>query len=149
MAHKCSTKMYFWNSSIKLKGFWIYFRFSNFDYRIFNCEDFSVCGKIFNNSFNYFNLFFYYPAINIGSMKYIVYYRIHLSDIFAKLSHFLLLKLKFYCFRLMIYFVRSFLKSHSFQVTKPNRNIFVAAMSTRLISRMVLSTQEKSSWAPA
>ena len=138
--------MCFWNSGIKLKGFWIYFRFFNFDYRIFNCEDFSVCDKIFNNSFNYFNLFFCCSAINIGSTKYIVYYRIHLSDIFAKLSHFLLL---IYCFRLMIYFVGSFLKSHSFQVTKPNRNIFVAAMSARVISRMVLSTQEKSSWAPA
>ena len=93
----------------------------------------------------------------------IFYRRVHLRSILSKLSHFLLLKRKFFFNSLTkpsnISFVKHFLKSKSFQKTKAsstttscetNRghkiipNIFSVAMYTRLISRMVLSTHEKS-----
>ena len=92
----------------------------------------------------------------------IVYPRVHLSGILSKLGHFLLLKRKFsydpVTIHSSIYFVKRFLKSESFQGLKAssttscetNRgdniilNIFGVAMYSKLISRMVLSTQEKS-----
>ena len=92
----------------------------------------------------------------------IFYRRVHLSSILSKLSHFLLLKRKNFFNSLTkpsnISFVKRFLKSKSFQKTKAssttscetNRghkiipNIFSVTMYTRLISRMVLSTHEKS-----
>ena len=92
----------------------------------------------------------------------IFYRRVHLSSILSKLSNFLLLKSKNFFNSLpkpsTISFVKRFLKSKSFQKTKAssttscetNRghkiipNIFSVAMYTRLISRMVLSTHEKS-----
>ena len=92
----------------------------------------------------------------------IFYRRVHLSSILSKLSNFLLLKRKNFFNSLPkpsnISFVKRFLKSKSFQKTKAssttscetNRghkiipNIFSVAMYTRLISRMVLSTHEKS-----
>ena len=92
----------------------------------------------------------------------IFYRRVHLSSILSKLSNFLLLKRKNFFNSLTkpsnISFVKRFLKSKSFQKTKAssttscetNRghkiipNIFSVAMYTRLISRMVLSTHEKS-----
>ena len=92
----------------------------------------------------------------------IFYRRVHLSSILSKLSNFLLLKRKNFFNSLPkpsnISFVKRFLKSKSFQKTKAssttscetNRghkiipNIFSVAMYTRLISRMVLSTLEKS-----
>ena len=96
------------------------------------------------------------------SMK-IVYRRVHLSGILSKLGHFLLLEWKF-SYDLAtkpssIYFVKRFLKSWSFQEInaasttscETNRgdkiilNIFGVVMYTKLISHMVLSTQEKSS----
>ena len=92
----------------------------------------------------------------------IFYRRVHLSSILSKLSNFLLLKRKNFFNSLPkpsnISFVKRFLKSKSFQKTKAssttscetNRghkiipNIFSVTMYTRLISRMVLSTHEKS-----
>ena len=95
----------------------------------------------------------------------IVYHIIHLRDILSKLGLFILLKRKFSYdpatkpSNFSIYFVKSFLKSHSFWETKAsstvsfetNRGkkiilyILGVAMYTKLISRMVLRTQEKSS----
>ena len=105
--------------------------------------------------FDFFFEWFYFMNI--------VYRRFHLSDILTKLGHFLLLK-NFFPYDLgtkpssvSIYFVKSFLKSHSFQETsasntvssEANRadkiilNTFGVAMYTKLKSRMVLNTQEK------
>ena len=106
--------------------------------------------QLFRESFSYF--------MNI------VYGRVHLSGILSKLGHFLILKRKFSydpvtkTSHVSIYFVKSFLKSHSFQEIKASNtisceanrgdkvilNTFGVAMQTKLISCIVLSTQEKS-----
>ena len=60
---------------------------------------------------------------------HIVYGRVHLSGILSKLGHFLLLKRKFSYdpaikpSNASIYFVKSFLKSHSFQEIKVSNTI--------------------------
>ena len=88
----------------------------------------------------------------------IVYRRVHLSGILSKLGHFLLLKFSYdpATKPSSIYFVKRFLKCWSFQEIKAssassceaNRgdkiilNIFGVAMYTKLISGMVLSTQQ-------
>ena len=96
----------------------------------------------------------------------VVHRRSHLSDI-TKLGHFLLFKRKLSYdsmkrpSNVSIRFVKSFLKSYSFQETRAsstassetNRtdkiilNIFGVAMKKKLKSRMVFSTQEKNSWS--
>ena len=116
-----------------------------------NCKAFqsALAFLIFRESFSY-------------SMD-LVYRRLHLSGILSKLGHFLLLKRKF-SYHLAtkpssIYFVKRFLKSKSFQEIKASSTIscktnrgdkiilkaFEVGMYTKLISHMVLSTQEKSS----
>ena len=92
----------------------------------------------------------------------VVYCKVHLSGTLSKPGHFLLLKRKFSYdpatkpSNIRIYFVKSFSKSHSLQETKAsstvssetNRGdkiIVGVVIYTKLIRRMVLSTQEKSS----
>ena len=65
----------------------------------------------------------------------IVYRRFHLSGILTKLGHFLLLKRKFYNdlatkpSNASIYFVKSFLKSHSFQEARASSTVSSEANS--------------------
>ena len=101
----------------------MYFRFSNFDFSIFNFEfiffslfqGFSHAFLIFRESFSY--------------IMNIVYRRVHVSCILNKLGHFLFLKEKLSSdpetkpSNVRINFVKSFLKSHSFQETRASSTV--------------------------
>ena len=106
-----------------MTSFYIYFRFFNFDFSIFKFEfiffslfqGFSHAFLIFRESFSY--------------IMNIVYRRVHLSCILNKLGHFLSLKGKLSSdpetkpSNVRIDFVKSFLKSHSFQETRASSTV--------------------------
>ena len=79
----------------------------------------------------------------------IVYRIVHLNGILNKLGHFLLLKRKFPYdlvtkpLNVSIYFVKSFLKSHSFQETRETSTIFCETNRADKIIPNMLQFREK------
>ena len=80
---------------MKLKGFYTYFRFSNFNFDDFDCElaffsllqGFSIPSSIFSADIDSTQEYHFFECFSF--VMNIIYSSFHLSDISAKLCHFL------------------------------------------------------------